>query len=50
MRALPGKYLSRPVPERLGGGDPGEAYLRLALVAPGTEVRRGLEAVRAVLG
>ncbi len=49
VRALPGKYLSRPAPDRLGGGDPGEAYLRLALVAPAEEVRRGLEAVRAVL-
>lgn len=50
VRALPGKYLSRPVPDWLGGGDPGEAYLRLALVAPAGEVRRGLEAVRSVLG
>lgn len=50
VRALPGKYLSRPAPEWLGGGDPGEAYLRLALVAPAAEVRRGLEAVREVLG
>ena len=50
VRALPGKYLSRPVPEWLGGGDPGAAYLRLALVAPAEEVRRGLEAVRRVLG
>ncbi|HUF87106.1 MAG TPA: aminotransferase class I/II-fold pyridoxal phosphate-dependent enzyme [Thermohalobaculum sp.] len=50
VRALPGKYLSRPVPDWLGGGDPGAAYLRLALVAPAHEVRRGLEAVRQVLG
>jgi aspartate/methionine/tyrosine aminotransferase len=50
VRALPGKYLSRPVPDWLGGGDPGEAYLRLALVAPAGEVRGGLEAVRSVLG
>jgi len=50
VRCLPGKYLSRPVPEWLGGGDPGVEYVRLALVAPAPEVRRGLEAVRAVLG
>lgn len=50
VRALPGRYLSRPVPEALGGGDPGAAYLRLALVASANEVRRGLEAVRRVLG
>ena len=50
VKCLPGKYLSRPTPAWLGGGDPGDAYLRLALVAPADEVRRGLDAVRAVLG
>jgi len=50
VRALPGAYLSRPAPDWLGGGDPGAAYLRLALVAPAAEVARGLEAVRDVLG
>ena len=50
VRCLPGKYLSRPVPSWLGGGDPGEEYIRLALVAPAEDVRRGLEAVRGVLG
>ena len=53
VRSLPGAYLSRPAPGWLGasnsGGDPGSAYVRLALVAPAPEVRRGLEAVRAVL-
>jgi aspartate/methionine/tyrosine aminotransferase len=49
VRALPGAYLSRPVPAALGGGDPGARYLRLALVAPAAEVRRGLGAVRRVL-
>lgn len=49
VKCLPGKYLSRPTPQSLGGGDPGDAYLRLALVAPAGEVRRGLEAVRTVL-
>ncbi|MGF1446447.1 MAG: aminotransferase class I/II-fold pyridoxal phosphate-dependent enzyme [Pikeienuella sp.] len=49
VKALPGRYLSRPSPEALGGGDPGAGYLRLALVAPAGEVRRGLDAVAAVL-
>jgi len=49
VRALPGSYLSRPVAQALGGGDPGARYLRLALVAPAADVRRGLEAVREVL-
>ncbi|MEM7318143.1 MAG: aminotransferase class I/II-fold pyridoxal phosphate-dependent enzyme [Pseudomonadota bacterium] len=49
VRSLPGSYLSRPVPEELGGGDPGARYLRLAMVAPADDVRRGLEAVRDIL-
>jgi aspartate/methionine/tyrosine aminotransferase len=53
VRCLPGKYLSRPAPGWLAkgdsGGDPGSAYVRLALVASAPEVRRGLEAVRVVL-
>ncbi|MEM9059195.1 MAG: aminotransferase class I/II-fold pyridoxal phosphate-dependent enzyme [Pseudomonadota bacterium] len=49
VKALPGSYLSRPVDPALGGGDPGTQYLRLAMVAPAEDVRRGLEAVRAVL-
>lgn len=49
VRALPGAYLSRPVSPALGGGDPGARYLRLALVAPAADVRRGLDAVRTVL-
>ena len=49
IRCLPGAYLSRPAPVWLGGVDPGTEYVRLALVAPAPEVRRGLEAVRAVL-
>jgi len=49
VRCLPGEYLSRSAPGWLGGGNPGSAYVRLALVAPAPEVRRGLEAVRAVL-
>jgi aspartate/methionine/tyrosine aminotransferase len=46
VRALPGRYLSRPTP----AGDPGAAWLRVALVAPAAETRRGLEAIRRVLG
>ena len=49
VRSLPGGYLSRPVDPSLGGGDPGERYIRLAMVAPADDVRRGLEAVREVL-
>ena len=49
VRALPGKYLSRPIAPEFGGGDPGERFLRLALVAPTDQVKRGLEAVREVL-
>ncbi|MEO1456088.1 MAG: aminotransferase class I/II-fold pyridoxal phosphate-dependent enzyme [Pseudomonadota bacterium] len=50
VKALPGAYLSRETPTALGGGNPGADYLRLALVAPAEDVRRGLGAVRAVLG
>ena len=49
VRSLLGGYLSRPVDPSLGGGDPGERYIRLAMVAPAADVRRGLEAVREVL-
>lgn len=49
VRALPGGYLSRDVAPELGGGNPGTGYLRLALVAPAEDVRRGLEAVREVV-
>jgi aspartate/methionine/tyrosine aminotransferase len=49
VKALPGKYLSRRTGPEGGGVDPGEAYIRLALVAPEAEVRRGLEAVRRIL-
>ncbi len=49
VRCLPGGYLSRCSPDWLGGADPGAEYVRLALVAPASEVRRGLETVRAVL-
>jgi aspartate/methionine/tyrosine aminotransferase len=47
VRTLPGAYLSRTT---RSGGNPGAAYLRVALVAPVEEVARGLEAIREVLG
>lgn len=50
VRALPGGYLSRPVTPGLGTGDPGAAYLRIALVEPLPRVRAGLEAIRSCLG
>ncbi len=46
VRALPGAYLSRPVAEEYGGGDPGTRYLRVAMVASAADVRRGLASVR----
>lgn len=46
VRALPGAYLSRPTPQ----GDPGARFLRVAMVAEEGALRRGLEAIRAVLG
>lgn len=49
VRGLPGLYLSRDTDPAFGGGNPGARYLRLALVAPADEVRRGLQAVRSVL-
>lgn len=42
VRVLPGAYLSRPEAD----GDPGEKYIRAALVAPKEETQRGLEIIR----
>jgi aspartate/methionine/tyrosine aminotransferase len=50
VRALPGAYLSRPAPEAFGGGDPGAAYLRVALVEDAARVETGLTAIRDCLG
>jgi len=47
IRALPGAYLSRDPAD--GSPNPGQAYLRVALVAAEDEVRQGLEGVREVL-
>lgn len=45
LRSLPGAYLSRQTPS----GDPGQAFLRLALVAPEEKLAPALRAARAVL-
>lgn len=45
VRVLPGAYLSRNV----DGQDPGAAYVRIAMVAPEEEFRRGLTLVRQCL-
>ena len=42
VRVLPGAYLGRDT----GGANPGAGYIRVALVAPLTEVERGLTAIR----
>ena len=42
VRVLPGAYLSRDV----GGDNPGKAYIRVALVAPQTELQHGLIRLR----
>ena len=45
VRVLPGAYLSRAV----DGVDPGEKYMRIAMVAPQDEFRRGLSLIRQCL-
>lgn len=42
LRVLPGAYLAREA----GGDNPGAAYIRVALVAPTEDLRRGLTALR----
>jgi aspartate/methionine/tyrosine aminotransferase len=42
IRVLPGSYLSRVTPQ----GDPGEKCIRVAMVAPNSEVERGLKLLR----
>ncbi len=42
VRVLPGSYLSRVTPQ----GDPGRQFIRVAMVAPKSEVERGLVALR----
>ena len=45
VRVLPGAYLSRDV----GGDNPGNGYIRVALVAPRQETQRGLTQLRRCL-
>ena len=45
VRVLPGGYLGRDA----GSGNPGAAYIRVALVAGEDDVRRGLTAIRETL-
>ncbi|QDL91215.1 aminotransferase class I/II-fold pyridoxal phosphate-dependent enzyme [Paroceanicella profunda] len=49
VKVLPGSYLSRESDARLGGGNPGAGYIRVALVAQEAEVARGLTALRDTL-
>jgi len=42
VRVLPGAYLAHDT----DAGNPGETYIRVALVAPKNEMRRGLEKIR----
>jgi aspartate/methionine/tyrosine aminotransferase len=45
IRVLPGAYLGREV----DGVNPGQGYIRVALVAPMDETERGLTAIRQTL-
>jgi len=45
VRVLPGAYLAREI----DGLNPGDKYIRVALVAPKAETERGLRAIRDVL-
>lgn len=45
VRVLPGAYLARDV----DGHNPGRGYIRVAMVGPATELRTGLERLRACL-
>ncbi|MEM9871948.1 MAG: aminotransferase class I/II-fold pyridoxal phosphate-dependent enzyme [Pseudomonadota bacterium] len=45
VRVLPGAYLAREI----DGLNPGHTYIRVALVAPMADTKRGLEAVRDVI-
>ena len=45
VRVLPGAYLAREI----DGLNPGDTYIRVAMVAPMAETKRGLHAIRDVL-
>ncbi|MEX0968804.1 MAG: aminotransferase class I/II-fold pyridoxal phosphate-dependent enzyme [Paracoccaceae bacterium] len=49
VRVLPGRYLANETHASLGGGNPGQGYIRVALVAPINDIERGLGAIRASL-
>ena len=42
VRVLPGAYLAREI----DGFNPGQGFIRVAMVAPKAEMERGLEAIR----
>ncbi|MEM7545017.1 MAG: aminotransferase class I/II-fold pyridoxal phosphate-dependent enzyme [Pseudomonadota bacterium] len=50
VKVLPGSYLSRTASPGAGSGDPGARYIRAALVDEEANVKRGLEAIRAIVG
>ncbi|MGB0498948.1 MAG: aspartate aminotransferase, partial [Rubricella sp.] len=49
VRVLPGAYLSREGDPAIAPGNPGAGFIRAALVAQGSEIERGLEALAATL-
>jgi len=49
LRVLPGRYLANETHASLGGGNPGQGYIRVALVAPLGDVERGLGVIRSSL-
>lgn len=51
VRVVPGGYLGQDTPQGSPGqGNPGDPFIRVALVASVEDVTRGLHAIRAVLG
>jgi len=46
VRALPGAYLAQDSGPAFGGGNPGQGYLRVAMVAATQDVQRGLTLIR----
>ncbi len=50
IKVLPGSYLSRQNSAAFGSDDPGENFVRVALVATLGEIEVGLNAIRSVLG
>jgi len=46
VKVLPGGYLGRDGGKKIGGGNPGDMYIRAALVAPMNELQPGLQALK----